>query len=73
VVIIHLRKFLKDTYYHEVELPSTKESDLYKSLEYRFLKPYTVDIDTDDEHDIDRYIDTLCVKHKLKAKEDQTQ
>jgi len=60
-------------YYHEVELPFADKNDLYKSLEYRFLKPYAVDIDMDDEHDIDWYIDSPRVKHKLKAKEDQTQ
>ena len=72
-VIKRLRTFLKAMYHHEVELPSADENDLYKSLEYWFLKPYAVDIDMDDEHDIDRYIDSPRVKHKLKAKEDQTQ
>jgi len=60
-------------YYREVELPTADEGELYKSLEYRFLKPYSVDVDTNDEHDINRYLDTPRVKHKLKAKEDQTQ
>jgi hypothetical protein len=73
IVIARLRQFLKDTYHHEVELPSADESNLHSSLEYRFLKPYSVDVDTDDEHDVDRYLDTPRVKHKLRANEDQTQ
>jgi hypothetical protein len=73
IVIARLRQFLKDTYHHEVELPSTDESNLHSSLEYRFLKPYSVDVDTDDEHDVDRYLNTQRVKHKLRANKDQTQ
>jgi hypothetical protein len=69
-VIARLRKFLKDTYYREVELPTADKGELYKSLEYRFLKPYSVDVDIVDEHDINRYLDTPRVKYKLKAKED---
>ena len=57
-------------YYRKVELPTTDESKLYKSLKYRFLKPYSVDVDINDKHDIDRYLDTSRVKYKLKAKED---
>ncbi len=51
-VIACLRTFLKDSYYHELELPSIDEDALYKSLEYRFLKPYATDTDIDEEHDI---------------------
>jgi hypothetical protein len=72
-VITRLRQFLKNTYSHEVELPSADDDTLYKSLEYRFLKPYATDTSMDDEHDIDRYLDSPRIKHKPKAKEDQTQ
>ena len=71
-VIRRIRKFLKETYPHEPELPTADETELYKGLEYRFLQPY-VDTDTQDEHDIDRYLDSPRVKHMPKAKEDQTQ
>jgi len=63
-VIARLRTFLKDSYYHELELPSADEDALYKSLEYRFLKPYATDTDVDEEHNIDRYLDSPRVKHK---------
>jgi hypothetical protein len=72
-IIARLRQFLKSTYSHDVELPSADDNTLYKSLEYHFLKPYATDINMDDEHDIDRYLDSPRVKHKPKAKEDQTQ
>ena len=52
IVIKRLRTFLKATYYHEVKLPSINENDLYKSLEYRFLKPYAININIDNEYDI---------------------
>jgi hypothetical protein len=67
-----IRTFLKETYPHEPELPIADENELYKGLEYRFLEPY-VDTNTQDEHDIDRYLDSPRVKHTPKAKEDQTQ
>jgi len=38
-------------------VPIADENELYKGLEYRFLEPY-VDTNTQDEHDIDRYLDS---------------
>ena len=64
--------FLKETYPCEPELPTADGNELYKGLEYRFLKPY-VDTNTQDEHDIDQYLDSSRIKHTPKAKEDQTQ
>jgi hypothetical protein len=42
-----------------------------KGLEYRFIEPY-VDTNTQDEHDIDQYLDSSQIKHTPKAKEDKT-
>ncbi|KAN0069051.1 hypothetical protein V8E54_012680 [Elaphomyces granulatus] len=61
-----------ETYPCEPELPTADGNELYKGLEYRFLKPY-VDTNTQDEHDIDQYLDSSRIKHTPKAKEDQTQ
>jgi hypothetical protein len=69
-VITRLYKFLKDTYYREVELPTANKGKLYKSFEYRFLKPYFINININNEYDINRYLNTPRVKYKLKAKED---
>ena len=72
-IIERLRKFLKATYHHEIDLPPTDESALYQSLEHRFLKPYAQDVDMEEIHDVDQYMDSPRVKHKMKVKEDQTQ
>jgi hypothetical protein len=53
------------------ELPTADGNELYKGLKYRFLKPY-VDTNTQDEHDIDKYLDSSRIKHTPKAKEDQS-
>jgi hypothetical protein len=70
-IITHLRTFFKDFYYHELELSSADEDILYKSLEYRFLKPYATNTDVNKEHDIDRYFNFLRVKYKPKPKKNQ--
>jgi hypothetical protein len=52
-IIKRIRTFLKETYPREPELPTADGNELYKGLEYRFLKPY-VDTNTQDEHDNDQ-------------------
>jgi len=66
-IIRRIRTFLKETYPHEPELPIADENELYKGLEYRFLETY-VDTNTQDEHDIDRCLDSPRVKHRQRRR-----
>jgi hypothetical protein len=42
-IIERIKKFLKEAYPFEPKLPSHEDPNAYKSLEYRFLLPYTTE------------------------------
>jgi hypothetical protein len=56
---------------HEPELSTADGNELYKGLEYQFLKPY-VDTNTQDEHDIDQYLDSSRKKHTPNSRQRKT-
>ena len=64
-IINRIRTLLKVIYPPESELSPNEENDIYKSLEYRFIASYYIDITTDD-FDIDRYLDSPRIKYKNK-------
>ena len=70
-IIDRICTFLKVIYPPEPEFSPNEENDIYKSLEYRFMAPYYIDITTDD-FDIDRYLDSPRIKYKNKLQDDQT-
>jgi hypothetical protein len=57
LIIKRIRTFLKETYPPSLNYPQQTETELYKGLEYRFLKP-CIGTNTQDEHDIDQYLDS---------------
>ncbi len=64
-IIDRIRTFLKVIYPPESELSPNEENNIYKSLEYRFIIFYYIDITTDD-FDINRYLDSPRIKYKNK-------
>lgn len=73
-ILTRIKKFLKETYQPEQNLPIHKSPDSKsKNLEYSFLEEFESSPDEAFESDIDRFFDTPPVKFVLKKEEDQTQ